>query len=354
MNETRTNKPETNKSKTSGTKTNEAKANGAKTNNSKASRTKTNEAKTNRTKLPKASVQRNYKDTVFRMLFQKKENLLSLYNALNGTDYTNTSDLEITTLENAVYMNYKNDISFVFDFELLLYEHQSTLNPNMPLRDLLYVTRVIQNRIKAENLYSKSLVKIPTPRFVVFYNGMDFQPEQQTLCLSDAFEKQQEHPSLELSVVVYNINFGHNSELLDACHLLKEYAQYVEQVRTFARKMPFAEAVEQAIGHCIKNGILTDFLSKNRAEVIAVSIFEYNEEKHMKSEREEWREIGRAEGREEGLSIGREEGLKTGLDNFSFMLKSLMETGKTEELQRALSDGTYREQLYREYFSKDE
>lgn len=335
MHETKTNIPRTNELKASKTK-----ANG----------TKTNKPKANRTKLPKASVQRNYKDTVFRMLFQEKQNLLSLYNALNGTDYTDTSGLEITTLENAVYMNYKNDISFVFDFELLLYEHQSTLNPNMPLRDLLYVTRVIQNRIKAENLYSKSLVKIPAPRFVVFYNGMDFQPEQQTLCLSDAFEKQQEHPSLELSVVVYNINFGHNSELLDACHLLKEYAQYVEQVRTFARKMPFAEAVGQAIGHCIKNGILTDFLSKNRAEVIAVSIFEYDEEKHMKSEREEWREIGR----EEGLSIGREEGLKTGLDNLSVLLKSLMETGKTEELQRALSDGAYREQLYREYFSKDE
>ncbi len=312
-------------------------------NETKANYTKTkevtkNETETNNSKLCEASVQRIYKDTVFRMLFNEKENLLSLYNALNGTTYTDVDILEITTLENAVYMNYKNDISFVFDFELLLYEHQSTLNQNMPLRDLLYVTRVIQSQIKDKNIYSKSLVKIPTPRFVVFYNGTDFQPEQQVLRLSDAFVKKQEHPSLELNVVVYNINFGHNPELLDACRLLKEYAQYVAQVRTYAKEMDFSEAIERAVNYCIRNGILSDFLAKNRAEVIAVSIFEYDEEKHMKSEREEWRT----------------EGIKTGIDNLSLLLKSLMESGKTEELQRAISDSTYREQLYREYFSKSE
>ncbi len=130
--------------------------------------TKANETnKTNESNQNQTNVQRNYKDTIFR----EKDNLLSLYNALNGTAYEETDNLEITTLENAVYMNYKNDISFVFDFELMLYEHQSTCNPNMPLRDLLYVSRVLQNRIKDENLYSKSLIKIPAPRFVVFYNA---------------------------------------------------------------------------------------------------------------------------------------------------------------------------------------
>lgn len=283
--------------------------------------------------MNETNVSRNYKDTVFRMLFMKKENLLSLYNALNGTVYTNVNELEITTLENAVYMNYKNDISFVFDFELFLYEHQSTFNPNMPLRNLLYVTRVLQNRIKDKNLYSKSLVKIPTPRFIVFYNGTDFQPEQQILYLSDAFEKKQDELSLELSVIVYNINLGHNQALLEACCLLKEYAQYVEQVRTFAKKMPFPEAVEQAVDYCIKTGILTDFLAKNRAEVIAMSIFEYDAEKHIKSEREEW--------------------FKKGLNDLSIILKSLWDAGKTEELQHALSDNEYREQLLQEYLLKN-
>lgn len=287
------------------------------------------------------NVQRNYKDTVFRRIFSEKESLLSLYNALGGTAYTDTEELEVTTLEDAVYMNYKNDISFVFDFELLLYEHQSTCNPNMPLRDLLYVTRVLQNRIKDKNLYSTTLVRIPTPRFVVFYNGIDSQPEQQTLYLSDAFGKKQDEPSLELAVNVYNINLGQNQHLMEACRLLKEYAQYVAQVRANAENMSLTEAIEKAIDDCIRNGILVDFLSKNRAEAITVSIFEYDEEKHMQCEREEWREIGRAEGLNEGL--------KAGLD----ILKALMDTGKTEEIQRALSDKDYREQLYREYLQKE-
>lgn len=267
------------------------------------------------------------------MLFKEKKSLLNLYNALNKSTYTNADDLEITTLENAVYMNYKNDISFVFDFELMLYEHQSTYNPNMPLRDLFYVSRVLHNRVRDENLYSKKLIKIPAPQFVVFYNGVDSQPEQQILRLSDAFVKRQEPPALELMVRVYNINLGHNRELLDTCRLLKEYAQYVEKVRTFAKEMPFPEAVERAVEYCIRNGILSDFLSRNRAEAIAVSIFEYDEEKHMQSERKEWREIGREEGENKVLQL----------------MQKLLDAGKTKEMTRALSDSAYREQLYREY-----
>ncbi len=289
----------------------------------------------------KTGMRRNYKDTIFRMIFREKENLLSLYNALNNTAYENVDDLEITTLENAVYMNYKNDISFVFDFELLLYEHQSTCNPNMPLRDLLYVTRVLQNRVKDKNLYSTTLVKIPTPRFVVFYNGMESQPEQQTLYLSDAFEKKQNEPSLELAVNVYNINLGQNQHLMEACRLLKEYAQYVAQVRANAENISLTEAIEKAIDECIRNGILADFLSKNRAEAITVSIFEYDEEKHMQCERKEWREIGF----QEGITAG----LNAGLD----ILKELIDAGKIEDMNRALTDSAYRDQLCREYFRKE-
>jgi hypothetical protein len=326
-------------------------------NETKAWETQTSRAGTAKTQKGKTGVQRNYKDTVFRMIFREKENLLSLYNALNGTAYEETDALEITTLENAVYMNYKNDISFVFDFELLLYEHQSTCNPNMPLRDLIYVTRVLQNRIKDENLYSKSLIRIPTPRFVVFYNGTDFQPEQQVLYLSDAFEKKQDDPALELSVIVYNINLGYNHELLDACRLLKEYAQYVAQVRAYAEKLPLSEAVEKAVDDCIKNDILAKFLAKNRAEAIAVSIFEYDEEKHMKSERKEWREIGYREGREDGLAVGREEGIVTGReegsDTLARLLQSLTAAGKSEEIDRVLHDSNYRKQLLSDYFQKE-
>ena len=327
------------------TKARETQTNEAGTDKTVPRKIQTDRAKTSegagRTPRRETGVQRNYKDTVFRMIFREKENLLSLYNALNGTAYEETDPLEITTLENAVYMNYKNDISFVFDFELLLYEHQSTCNPNMPLRDLIYVTRVLQNRVKDENLYSKSLIKIPAPRFVVFYNGTGFQPEQQVLYLSDAFEKKQDEPALELSVIVYNINLGYNHELLDACCLLKEYAQYVAQVRAYAEKLPLSEAVEKAVDDCIKNDILAEFLAKNRAEAIAVSIFEYDEEKHMKSERKEWREIGYREG------------LAEGRDSLAQLLKSLMDAGKSEEVNRVLNDNDYRRKLLEESFAEE-
>ena len=252
----------------------------------------------------KIQVQRCYKDTLFRMLFREKENLLSLYNAVNKTAYTDVDMLEVTTLENAVYMNYKNDISFVFDFELMLYEHQSTVNPNMPLRDLIYVTEVLQGLSSKEDLYGSRLIRLPAARFVICYNGTDFQPKQHRLRLSDAFFKKRESPELELTVTVYNINWGYNQELMSACRLLEEYAQYVDRVRQFAKTMPFEKAVEAAVEYCIKHDILADFLIKNRAEAIAMSIFEYDEERHIKSEREIWRKEGREEGLEEGVRAG--------------------------------------------------
>ena len=287
------------------------------------------------------NVQRNYKDTLFRMLFKDKENLLSLYNALNQTSYTDVDKLEITTLENAVYMNYKNDISFVFDYELMLYEHQSSVNPNMPFRDLIYVTKVLQTITKDENLYGQTLIKLPTPRFVVFYNGTNEQPKQQILRLSDAFQKKLDFPELELSVTVYNINWGNNQELMDACRTLKEYAQYVEQVRIYAKELPFNEAVEKAVDYSIKNGILAEFLSKHRAEAIEVSIFEYDEEKHMKSERE-W-------AYNNGLEDGERLGIEKGEQRLINLQQLLLNAGRNDDLTRAINDKNYREQLYKDY-----
>ncbi|MDE6663750.1 MAG: hypothetical protein K2K46_10470 [Lachnospiraceae bacterium] len=285
----------------------------------------------------KANAQRKYKDSIFRMLFKEKENMLSLYNALNKTVYTDIEKLEITTLENAVYMNYKNDISFVFDYELMLYEHQSSVNPNMPFRDLIYVTKVLQTITKDENLYGQTLIKLPAPRFVVFYNGTNEQPKQQILRLSDAFHKKQAFPELELCVTVYNINWGNNQELMGACRTLREYAQYVEQVRIYAKELPFNEAVEKAVDYCIKNGILADFLSKNRAEAIEMSIFEYDEEKHMKSERE-W-----------AYKNGHAKGLEEGEQRLIKLHQLLLNAGRNDDLLRAINDKDYREQLYRDY-----
>ena len=138
----------------------------------------------------KLHVVRNQKDTVFRMLFREKKELLELYNALNDSAYNSPEDLTICTLENAIYMNFKNDISFLLDSEMNLYEHQGSYNPNMPLRDLVYIAKQLEKYTRDETIYSSTLVKIPVPRFVVFYNGTDGQPERQILWLSDAFENE--------------------------------------------------------------------------------------------------------------------------------------------------------------------
>ena len=167
--------------------------------------------------------------------------------------------------------------------------------------------------------------------------------------MSEAFEKQQERPELELIVTVYNINWGQNPELMEACRLLKEYAKYVEQVRNYAKEMPFPEAVEHAVDACIKEGILAEFLSKNRAEAIAMSIFEYDEEKHMKSEREWAYKNGHEDGHREGRKEGEKTGLKKGEQRLVQLLQSLMDKGQGDEVSRVLSDSAYREQLYQEH-----
>lgn len=246
------------------------------------------------------SAQRNFKDTVFRMLFREKTALLSLYNAVNETNFTNVDELEIATLDNAVYMGMKNDVSCVFAFELSLYEHQSTVNPNMPLRDLFYVAQQLQKIISEKNLYSSRKIQIPTPRFAVFYNGSTAMPERLEYRLSDLFQKQVEKPELELIVTVYNINPGMNEALLEACQMLKEYMLFTIKIRENQKVMELRDAVNKAVEDCIREGILSEFLEEQRAEVVAMSIFEYDAEKHIRLEKEESYGEGKAEGKTEG------------------------------------------------------
>jgi len=255
-------------------------------------------------------MQRNYKDSIFRMLYLDKKELLSLYNAVNGTHYTDVDGLEINSLQNAIYMNMKNDVSFLFNFQVNLYEHQSTVNPNIPLRDLLYVSKLLQNIIKDSDLYGTTLVKIPAPKFIVFYNGREKQPERRVYKLSDAFSKKQDEPELELMVTVLNINAGNNAEILGSCKTLREYMLYTEKVRGYAMQMPIEQAVERTITECIKEDILAEFLKKNRAEAMEVSIFEYNEELHLANLRREGYEEGLADGIERGISQGITQGVQ--------------------------------------------
>ena len=190
------------------------------------------------------------------MVFREKKELLGLYNAVNGTSYTDPEALTVVTLENAIYMNMKNDLAVVMDFYMDLYEHQSTYNPNIPLRNLHYVARELRSWSGGRTIYGRQLVKIPTPRFFVFYNGRDMQPERQVLKLSDAFINPEEDPALELKVVMLNINLGRNKELMEQCHTLLEYAQFVDRLRTFEKSMGREEAVKHTVDTCIGEGKL--------------------------------------------------------------------------------------------------
>lgn len=253
------------------------------------------------------NTQRNYKDTVYRMLFKEPAHALSLYNSLNGTAYTDESLLEFNTLENAIYMGMKNDLSFFIMSEMPLYEQQSTYTPNMPLRNLFYVADLLQAFVKDRPLYSSRQIKIPAPRFVVLYNGTEDIPDRMELKLSDAFETKNGEPELELKVQIYNINRGMNEDLKEKCPILKEYMIYVEKVREYVKLMPLEEAVDRAIEDCIRNNVLKDFLLKQRAEVFKMSIYEYDKERDFKLLREEERKYAREELRDEVREEVREE-----------------------------------------------
>ena len=261
-------------------------------------------------KTPTAN--RNYKDTVFRMLFSDRKNLLSLYNAVNQSDYKNPEELEIVTLENAIYMGMKNDLAFIMDTNLYLYEHQSTYNPNMPLRDLFYICSEYQKLVDKKSLFSSTLQKIPAPNFIEFYNGSTAIADCTELRLSSAFEHLSGEPKLELIVTVLNVNDGHNAELMQHCNTLNEYAQYVARVRHYASDMPLNQAIKRAVDECIREGILAEFLTRNRNEVISMSIFEYDKEleekKLRKAEYEAGHEAGFAEGERHGHEAGFSEG----------------------------------------------
>ena len=250
---------------------------------------------------------RKFKDTVFRMLFSDKEALLSLYNAVNNSHYTDSGALEIVTLENAIYMGMKNYLAFILDMNLYLYEHQSTMNPNIPLRDLFYIAAEYQKLVDKKSLYSSALQKIPNPHFIVFYNGSTPIDDCYTSRLSDAFYHTTDNPSLELIVTTFNVNAGHNTKLMSHCQILKEYSIYVAKVRSFAEQMPLDDAVQKAVTECIQENILADFLRKNQAEVIAMSIFEYDKIEEEKKLRKAEFNAGVEQGVKHGITLGQKQ-----------------------------------------------
>jgi len=294
-----------------------------------------------KTLAPEVQVKFDYKSRIFIMIFSDKRRLLKLYNAMSRKNYTDPELLTINTLENAIYMSMQNDLSFLIDLRLSLYEHQSTYNPNMPLRFLLYLSDLYSKLTKNMNLYGSKKLQIPPPRFVVFYNGRDKRPDYEEFRLSDLYTIQSETVSLELIVEVFNINKGHNTELVETCLDLQDYVEYTHRVRTYAEELPIEEAVEKAINECIQEGILKDFLESNRSEAIKVSIYEYNEQEHMRMEREDAFEDGRKAG------LG--EGLETGRNQLFNLMNKMTADGLGNQLSRLSSEPDFYKEMVKKY-----
>ena len=246
-------------------------------------------------------VRRNYKDHLFIKLFHDKENLLELYNALNGTDYKDPEDLVITTIDDVVYMGMKNDCSFLVGHDINLYEHQSTYCPNMPIRGMLYLADAYRSIIESDNLnlYGSSLIKLPTPKYVVFYNGESNRAEREELRISDAFETKD--GCLEFTATMININKGHNQELMEKCRMLKDYSLFIDKVREYEKtKKSLKEAIDEASVYCIKHDIMKEYLIKHRNEVRDVLLTEFDAKKQREMDRRDAREEGRIEGNAQG------------------------------------------------------
>ena len=246
---------------------------------------------------------RQTKDIVFRLVFgNDRQALLQLYNALHGTAYTNPHELQIVTLDNAIYISRKNDLAFLLAGSINMYEHQSTLNPNMPLRFLIYLAQEYQLFVEGtdKSLYGSELIPLPTPQCVVFYNGIANTPDEYELRLSSAFSNTDVEPAAEVIVKVININYGHNEHLMQDCGTLAQYAQFVAVTREYANKYDNREeAMNAAIEYCIEHGILEDILKKHRSQVLGSLLEEFDEKKYARTLREEGYEAGLFEGKQE-------------------------------------------------------
>ena len=251
-----------------------------------------------------------YKDRLFKAIFGKQEHkdwLLSLYNALNNSDYKNPDDLELTTIENIIYITMKNDLSFLIDSQMNLYEQQSTWNPNMPLRGVFYFAQLYQQHISKQkrDIYSSTLLKIPTPQFIVIYNGSRQTADVEKLKLSDAFEVPKNDGEFEWTATLVNINKGHNESLLAKCKPLNDYAIYIDRIKANIQQgLTKEEAVKEAMDFAIKNNMLNGFFLSQKLEVLNMSLTEFNQEEYDRNRYDEGREAGIREGKLEGKLEG--------------------------------------------------
>ena len=272
------------------------------------------------------TINRTYKDRLFKIIFEDKKELLSLYNALTGKNYQNPDELEINTIDDVIYMHLKNDMSFILDDWQNLFEQQSTFNPNQPLRGFFYFADLYKVKYFGKKIYSTRLLKIPTPQYIVFYNGTANMPDRKELRLSDAFQQPTAQPDIEVVAHMLNINYGHNKELMERCQKLKEYAQFIDIIRHYLKENEHwsnEQAISKAIDDCIKNNILRDILQKERLRVMASILSEFDEVGYKEMIRQEAYEDAYEEGHEAGLEEGREQELAHGVKSYIKLAQSI-------------------------------
>ncbi len=289
-------------------------------------------------KMQEITINRENKDRLFKIIFGRNENkawTLSLYNAVNGLSYTNPDDITITTVEDALYLSMKNDISFLIADTMNLYEQQSTYNPNMPARMLTYASMVYSKYISSSNIYmySEKLRKLPVPKLVTFYNGKKEMPDETMLYLSDSFPEGSDS-DIQIKVRMLNINYGRNAELLEKCRPLYDYSFFVEAVREYkSQGYEIQTSVREAIRNLADDSPIKLFLTAHEAEVTMLWITEYDEEKDRKMLRQE----GFEEGREEGEA------------RLASLMTKLKDLNRVEDAFKAASDSEFREKLYKEF-----
>ena len=255
-----------------------------------------------------STANRKYKDSVFVDLFSEdekaKENFLSLYNALHGTKLTDIEQLKNIRLDQVLYMTFYNDVSYLVDNKIIvLAEHQSTINPNMPLRCLEYISRLYETLFESREKYSRKLLNIPTPEFYVFYNGEEPYPSDKTLKLSDAFIEKITETNLELTVKIININQRNHHPILKNCKMMQEYSIFVETVKKW-KEMDPQNGFQKAVEECISNNILCEYLKRKTKEVLNMLLAEYDYETDIAVQRAEEREIAFSEGIQQGFADG--------------------------------------------------
>ena len=262
------------------------------------------------------NVNRNNKNSMFSSLFSNPDILRELYSAIEGIPIPPDIPIEINTLSGVLFINKVNDISFLIDNRLVvLIEHQSTISENLPLRMLEYTGRIYEKIVDMEKKYKKKLIKIPRPEFIVLYNGIENYPDYSELKLSDAFMdikgiklKGVEKLPLELIAQVYNINQGHNPEILKRCETLANYSKFVDKLQEFQKKgIKLEESIRPVIEYCIKNNIMKKYLQEHGSEVFNMIFGEYDRDMDIAVNRREAWEDGHEDGLEEGLEKGREE-----------------------------------------------